>query len=164
GSVDWRKCDVAAELAAVFAFSAVQNADRIGLLLFGGGATTFIAPRRGRAHAQVIVRAAVDAAMKGPRGRADVDHAVTVLERGARPAARAALPRQRCRLDRDLHRGAIRPRSSAFLQRAKTSKMIGAIFFTLFTATFRPAAPTVGDPIAIDFPAPVVLDKAPDYE
>src|SRR5437764_2400866 len=76
GSVDWRKCDVAAELAAVFAFSAVQNADRIGLLLFGGGATTFIAPRRGRAHAQVIVRAAVDAAMKGPRGRADVDHAV----------------------------------------------------------------------------------------
>jgi len=42
--------------------------------------------------------------------------------------------------------------------------MIGAIFFTLFTATFRPAAPTVGDPIAIDFPAPVVLDKSPDYE
>src|SRR5437868_9467260 len=33
GSVDWRKCDVAAELAAVFAFSAVQNSDRIGLLL-----------------------------------------------------------------------------------------------------------------------------------
>jgi len=87
GSVDWRKCDIAAELAAVFAFSAVQNADRIGLLLFGGGTTTFIAPRRGRAHAQVIVRAAVDAAMKGPRGRADVDHAVTVLERVARKRA-----------------------------------------------------------------------------
>ena len=32
------------------------------------------------------------------------------------------------------------------------------------TATFHPAAPTVGDPIAIDFPAPVVLDKSPDYE
>jgi len=87
GSVDWRKCDIAAELAAVFAFSAVQNADRIGLLLFGGGATKFIAPRRGRAHAQVLVRAAVDAAMKGPRGRADVDHAVTVLERVARKRA-----------------------------------------------------------------------------
>lgn len=42
--------------------------------------------------------------------------------------------------------------------------MIAAIFFTLFTATFRPAAPTVGDPIAIDFPAPVVLDKSPDFE
>jgi uncharacterized protein (DUF58 family) len=86
GSVDWRKCDIAAELTAVFAFSAVQNADRIGLLLFGGGAR-FIAPRRGRAHAQVIVRAVVDAAMRGPRGRADVDHAVTVLERVARKRA-----------------------------------------------------------------------------
>ena len=32
------------------------------------------------------------------------------------------------------------------------------------TATFHPAAPTVGDPIAIDFPAPVVLDKSPGYE
>jgi hypothetical protein len=42
--------------------------------------------------------------------------------------------------------------------------MIAALFLTLFTATFRPAAPTVGDPIAIDFPAPVVLDKAADYE
>src|SRR5436305_3486394 len=34
GSVDWRKCDIAAELAAVFAFSAVENSDRVGLLLF----------------------------------------------------------------------------------------------------------------------------------
>jgi len=32
------------------------------------------------------------------------------------------------------------------------------------TATIHPAAPTVGDPIAIDFPAPVVLDKSPDFE
>jgi hypothetical protein len=42
--------------------------------------------------------------------------------------------------------------------------MIAAILLTLVTATFRPAAPTVGDPIAIDFPAPVVLDKSPDFE
>src|SRR6476469_5938958 len=34
GSVDWRKCDIAAELASVFAFSAVSNSDRVGLLLF----------------------------------------------------------------------------------------------------------------------------------
>lgn len=42
--------------------------------------------------------------------------------------------------------------------------MIAAFFFVLVTATFRPAAPTVGDPIAIDFTAPVVLDKSPDFE
>jgi len=34
----------------------------------------------------------------------------------------------------------------------------------LVTATFRPAAPTVGDLIAIDFKQPVVLDKSPQYE
>jgi len=32
------------------------------------------------------------------------------------------------------------------------------------TATIHPAAPTVGDPIAIDFPAPVALDRSPSYE
>src|SRR5881392_4175424 len=75
GSVDWRKCDIAAELAAVFAFSAVQNSDRIGLLLFSTATRAYIPPRRGHAHAQVIVRAAVDAAMRGPRGAADFDAA-----------------------------------------------------------------------------------------
>ncbi len=81
GSVDWRKCDVAAELAAVFAFSAVQNSDRIGLLLFSGSTRTYIPPRRGRAHAQVIVRAAVGAAMRGPSGAADFDGAGRFLDR-----------------------------------------------------------------------------------
>ena len=80
GSVDWRKCDVAAELAAVFAFSAVQNSDRIGLLLFSDRVHRYIPPRRGRLHAQVIVRAAVDAAMRGPKGVADIDAAARYIE------------------------------------------------------------------------------------
>ena len=80
GSVDWRKCDIAAELAAVFAFSAVQNSDRIGLLLFSNSVGGYIPPRRGQMHAQVIVRAAVDAAMRGPEGVADLDAAARYLE------------------------------------------------------------------------------------
>ncbi|HYH07902.1 MAG TPA: DUF58 domain-containing protein [Thermoanaerobaculia bacterium] len=83
GSVDWRKCDIAAELAAVFAFSAVENSDRAGLLLFSNSVRTFLPPRRGRAHAQVLVRAAVEAAMRGPKGEADLEHAVRYLERVA---------------------------------------------------------------------------------
>jgi uncharacterized protein (DUF58 family) len=83
GSVDWRKCDLAAELAAVFAFSAVENSDRIGLMLFADSVRAFIPPRRGRAHAQVIVRAAVDAAMQGEGGEADFEHACRFLERVA---------------------------------------------------------------------------------
>jgi hypothetical protein len=34
----------------------------------------------------------------------------------------------------------------------------------LVTATFRPPAPTVGDPITIDFQAPVILDASRQYE
>jgi len=83
GSVDWRKCDIAAELAAVFAFAAVENSDRAGLLLFSKSVRTFIPPRRGRAHAQVLVRAAVEAAMRGTGGEADLDHAARFLERVA---------------------------------------------------------------------------------
>jgi uncharacterized protein (DUF58 family) len=81
GSVDWRKCDLAAELASVFAFSAVENSDRAGLLLFSETTQTFIPPRRGRAHAQVLVRAAVEAAMRGPSGEANLEHAARFLER-----------------------------------------------------------------------------------
>jgi uncharacterized protein (DUF58 family) len=83
GSVDWRKSDIAAELTAIFALSAVENSDRIGLLLFAEGIRTFIPPRRGRAHAQVLIRAAVDAAMAGVHGSADLDVAIRFLERVA---------------------------------------------------------------------------------
>ena len=83
GSVDWRKCDLAAELASVFAFSAVENADRAGLLLFSRDRKTFIPPQRGRAHAQAIVHAAVDAAMRGPSGPGDFAEAARFLERVA---------------------------------------------------------------------------------
>jgi hypothetical protein len=34
----------------------------------------------------------------------------------------------------------------------------------LITATFRPAQPTIGDPITIDFQRPVVLDRSAEYD
>lgn len=43
--------------------------------------------------------------------------------------------------------------------------MLPAITLLLtLTATFRPAQPAVGDPVVIDFPAPVTLDPSPQYE
>ena len=80
GSVDWRKCDIAAELVSVFAFSAVQNSDRVGLLLFSNSVRKYVPPRKGHAHAQVIVRAAVDSAIGGTAGIADLDAAARYLE------------------------------------------------------------------------------------
>ncbi|HET7711871.1 MAG TPA: DUF58 domain-containing protein [Thermoanaerobaculia bacterium] len=87
GSVDWRKCDIAAELAAVFAFSAVENADRAGLLLFSETPRRYVPPKRGHAHAQIIVRAAVDAAMRGCSGKADLEKAAAFLDRVNRKRA-----------------------------------------------------------------------------
>ena len=81
GSVDWRKCDIAAELTAVFAFAAVENMDRVGLLLFSENVRRFIPARRGRPHAQSIVHSAVNAAMRGCSGVADFDRAASYLER-----------------------------------------------------------------------------------
>ncbi len=81
GSVDWRKCDIAAELTAVFAFAAVENMDRVGLLLFSENVRRFVPARRGRAHAQVMVHSAVDAAMRGCSGTADFDRAALYLDR-----------------------------------------------------------------------------------
>jgi uncharacterized protein (DUF58 family) len=80
GSLDRRKCDIAAELAAVFAFSAVENSDRIGLLLFSESVRSYVAPRRGRLHAQVAVRTAIGSAGMCS-GRADLSQAALYLER-----------------------------------------------------------------------------------
>src|SRR5258708_17515869 len=52
--IHWRKCHIAAELASVFAFSAVQNSDRLGRLLFYHTVVQYIPPRRRRAHAHVL--------------------------------------------------------------------------------------------------------------
>jgi uncharacterized protein (DUF58 family) len=50
------KRDYAAELAAVLAFSAVANHDRVGAVLFSDRIEGYVAPGRGRDHALRIVR------------------------------------------------------------------------------------------------------------
>ena len=60
------KRDYAAELAAVLAFSAVQNHDRVGAVLFTDRIEGWVPPRRGRDHALRIVR---DLLALEPQGR-----------------------------------------------------------------------------------------------
>jgi len=50
GSVSQSKRELAAELAAVIAFSAVRNNDKVGLLLFTDGAEKHVLPGKGRKH------------------------------------------------------------------------------------------------------------------
>ena len=56
GSQFIAKRDFAAELAAVLAFSAVANQDRVGAVLFSDRVERYVPPARGRDHALRIVR------------------------------------------------------------------------------------------------------------
>lgn len=86
GSIDRRKIDLASELSAVLAFSAEQNGDRIGVLLFSDSVKKFLPPRRGKLHVQTIVRSALVAAEHGG-GATRFDRAVEFIERVARKRA-----------------------------------------------------------------------------
>ena len=56
GSGERSKREAATELSALLAFSAIENDDNIGLLLFQNGVDEFIPPRKGQKHALRIVR------------------------------------------------------------------------------------------------------------
>jgi uncharacterized protein (DUF58 family) len=56
GSGRRSKLEAAVELCALLALSAVDNGDKVGLLLFHGGADTYIPPRKGDKHALRIIR------------------------------------------------------------------------------------------------------------
>jgi uncharacterized protein (DUF58 family) len=56
GTVDRFKREIAAELAAVLAFSAITNNDKVGLLVFTDQVELFISPRKGRRHVLRLIR------------------------------------------------------------------------------------------------------------
>ncbi len=56
GSVEKTKQQVAAELSAVLAFSALKNNDKVGLILFTDRIEKFVPPRKGKSHALRIIR------------------------------------------------------------------------------------------------------------
>ena len=56
GSVNRFKRELAAELAAVLAFAATNNNDKVGLLIFTDQIELYIPPRKGRRHILRIVR------------------------------------------------------------------------------------------------------------
>ena len=56
GSVGQMKNEVAAEICAVLAFSAIKNNDKVGLILFTDTIERFVPPKKGRAHILRIIR------------------------------------------------------------------------------------------------------------
>ena len=56
GSVQESKRELAAEVAAILAFSAIHNNDKVGLLLFSDRVELFIPPKKGRHHILRLIR------------------------------------------------------------------------------------------------------------
>jgi uncharacterized protein (DUF58 family) len=65
GSVELSKRELAAEVACLFAFSAIRNNDMVGLILFSDHVELFIAPKKGRLHTLRMIREILFFAPKG---------------------------------------------------------------------------------------------------
>jgi uncharacterized protein (DUF58 family) len=79
GSVVQYKREVAAELAALLAFSAIKNGDRVGMILFTDQVEKFITPKKGRKH---VLRLITEILTFEPQGKGtDLGEAFGYLSR-----------------------------------------------------------------------------------
>ncbi len=60
GTVQQFKKDTVTEIAATLAFSAIQNNDKVGLILFSDEIELFIPPKKGRSHVLRIIRELIE--------------------------------------------------------------------------------------------------------
>lgn len=67
GSVNQFKNEIATEIAATLAFSATQNNDKIGLILFSDMIELYIPPKKGRSHVLRIIRELIEFEPKSKR-------------------------------------------------------------------------------------------------
>lgn len=56
GSVRRMKAEIAVELCALLAFSAIKNNDRVGLIMFTSEVEKFVPPKKGRNHVLRLIR------------------------------------------------------------------------------------------------------------
>jgi uncharacterized protein (DUF58 family) len=80
-----QKREVAAELAAVLAFSAITNSDRVGLVAFTDRVERFVPPRKGTRHVLRLIRDVLffQPARRGTNVREALDYLNRVLHRRA---------------------------------------------------------------------------------
>lgn len=79
GSMERTKEELAAEVAALLAFSAIRNNDRVGLIAFTDRIERFVPPKKGRQHVLRLIR---EILYLEPEGRGtDIAHALHYLNR-----------------------------------------------------------------------------------
>ena len=65
GSTEKPKIETVAEVAALLAFSAIKNNDRVGLILFTDRIERFVPPKKGRSHVMRVVTEILNANPEG---------------------------------------------------------------------------------------------------
>jgi uncharacterized protein (DUF58 family) len=65
GSTEKPKIETVAEVAALLAFSAIKNNDRVGLILFTDRVERFVPPKKGRSHVMRVVTEILNANPQG---------------------------------------------------------------------------------------------------
>jgi len=60
GTKNQLKSEIVTEIAATMAFSATQNNDKIGLILFSDGIELYIPPKKGKSHVLRIIRELIE--------------------------------------------------------------------------------------------------------
>ena len=56
GTYEQMKGEIAAEICALLAFSAIKNNDKVGLIIFSDTVEKYVAPKKGKAHVLRVVR------------------------------------------------------------------------------------------------------------
>jgi uncharacterized protein (DUF58 family) len=67
GSANEEKRELAAELAAVLAFSAIKNNDRVGLIIFTDEVERFVPPKKGKKHVLRVISEILSFTPQSPR-------------------------------------------------------------------------------------------------
>lgn len=76
------KREMVAEIAATLAFSAIQNNDKIGVILFSDRIEKYIPPKKGRKHILYVIREMLN--FKPESKRTDIGMAIEFLTRVAK--------------------------------------------------------------------------------
>jgi uncharacterized protein (DUF58 family) len=83
GSKERLKSELAAEICALLAFSAIKNNDRVGLLVFTDRIEKFIPPKKGKNHVLRVIREILffRPEQRGTNIPAAIEHVMKVLKR-----------------------------------------------------------------------------------
>lgn len=82
GTVSLMKSEIAAEICALLAFSAIKNNDKVGLIIFSEGIEKFVAPKKGKSHVLRVIR---EVLFHQPQGsRTDIGQALEYLSKVSR--------------------------------------------------------------------------------